>query len=91
MLENVLYTALGASRMVRKNIKKELKSFEEKGLLKKDDVKSFIKKLEENGKVEDKKLKKEMKSMIKEIIDDLGIATKEDLSKLKDELKSSNN
>ena len=43
--------------------------------------------LEQKGKDSDAKFKEELKATIKEIIDDLGLATKEDLEKLKEDLK----
>ena len=39
------------------------------------------------GKESDEKFKSELKSTLKEIIDELGLATKEDLQKLKEDLK----
>ena len=41
----------------------------------------------QKGKESDEKFKAELKSTIKEIIDELGLATKEDLEKLKEDLK----
>ena len=43
--------------------------------------------LEQKGKESDEKFKNELKSTLKEIIDELGLATKDDLAKLKEELK----
>ena len=43
--------------------------------------------MEQKGKESDEKFKAELKSTLKEIIDELGLATKEDLEKLKEDLK----
>ena len=58
---------------------------EEKGKIKTDDAKTFLESIEQKGKEEDEKLKNKFKEMLKEVIDELGIATKEDIAKLKEE------
>ena len=64
-----------------------MKKLEEKGKVDTKDIKSFLESLEQKGKDSDVKFKDELKTTIKEIIDELGIATKEDLQKLKEDLK----
>jgi len=86
MFNDVVFTALGATKKIRKSVKKELKSLEKKGMLRKEDLKSFVENLESEGKIEDKKIKKEIRSMLKEIINELGLATKKDLQKIKAEI-----
>ena len=87
MLKELIFTGLGGALLLKEKIEDELKKLEEKGKLDTKDVKSFLESLEQKGKQSDEKFKSELKSTIKEIIDELGLATKEDLQKLKEDLK----
>ena len=87
MLKELIFTGLGGALVLKEKIEDELKKLEEKGKLDTKDVKSFLESLEQKGKESDEKFKNELKSTIKEIIDELGLATKEDLAKLKEDLK----
>ncbi|KIM06870.1 MAG: hypothetical protein KU28_07685 [Sulfurovum sp. PC08-66] len=85
MLKEIFYTGMGATALFKEKVEEEIKKLEEKGKIKTDDAKSFLESIEQKGKEEDEKLKKKFKEMLKEIIDELGIATKEDIAKLKEE------
>ena len=87
MLKELTNTMLGVSVIVRQKMEEELKVLEGKGKIKKSDAKDLIKSFEKKGKAENKRIKKQMKSMMKEIINELGLATKKDLMKLEEELK----
>ena len=87
MLKEILHTGIGAGLLLKDKVEEELKVLEAKGKIKKDDAKSFLESLEEKGKEEEAKSKAKLKETIKEIIDELGLATKEDIEKLKQELK----
>lgn len=87
MLKDLLYTGIGAASVIKDKVEQELKVLEEKGKIKTDDAKSFLESIEKKGKEEEKKAKDQMKTMLKEVIDELGLATKDDLEKLKGELK----
>jgi len=87
MLKELLFTGVGVAAVLKEKVEEELTKLEEKGKIKKDDAKSFLESLEKKGKAEDDKIKDNLKTILKEIIDELGIATKEDLEKLKEELK----
>ena len=87
MLKELIFTGLGGALVLKERIEDELKKLEEKGKLDTKDVKSFLESLEQKGKESDEKFKAELKSTLKEIIDELGLATKEDLEKLKEDLK----
>ena len=87
MLKELIFTGLGGALVLKEKIEDELKKLEEKGKLDTKDVKSFLESLEQKGKQSDEKFKSELKSTITEIIDELGLATKEDLQKLKEDLK----
>lgn len=87
MLKELIFTGLGGALILKEKIEDELKKLEVNGKLDTKDVKSFLESVEQKGKESDEKFKNELKSTLKEIIDELGLATKEDLQKLKEELK----
>lgn len=87
MLKEIIYTGLGAAAIFKERVEEEVKKLEEKGKIKREDAKSFLDSIEKKGKEEDEKFRANMKETLKEIIDELGLATKEDLEKLKESLK----
>ncbi len=87
MLKELIFTGLGGALIFKEKIEDELKKLEQKGKIDTKDIKSFLESLEQKGKDSDAKFKDELKTTIKEIIDELGLATKEDLTKLKEDLK----
>lgn len=87
MLKDLLYAGIGAAVVMREKVEAEVKKLEESGKIKTDDAKSFMDSIEQKGKEEQTRLKEEMKSALKEAIDELGLATKEDLEKLAERLK----
>ena len=87
MLKQFIYAGLGASVFLKEKVEEELKKLEDKGKIETKDVKSFLEKKKKKGKDEDEKLKNSVKSVLKEVIDELGLATKEDIAKLKEDLK----
>lgn len=87
MLQKLLYTGIGAGLLLKDKVEDELQKLQDDGKIKTDDAKSFLDSLKVKGEQEDEKVKEKLKSTIKEIVDELGIATKEDLEKLKNELK----
>jgi len=87
MLKELLHTGIGAGLLLKEKVEEEVGKMEESGKIKTNDAKSFLESIEKKGKEEEQKNKEKLKSMLKEIIDDLGLATKDDLEKLKQELK----
>ena len=87
MLKDLLYAGIGAAVVMREKVEAEVKKLEESGKIKTDDAKSFMESIEQKGKDEQTRIKEEIKSALKEVIDELGLATKEDLEKLAERLK----
>lgn len=87
MLKELLYTGMGAAALIKEKVEAELDELQKKGKINTDDAKSFIESIEAKGKEEDEKIKEKTKLMIKEILDELGLATKEDIEALKKTLK----
>lgn len=86
MLKELLHTSLGVAVLLKDKVEQEVKKLEESGKLKTEDAKSFLESIEQKGKEEDTRIKEELKSILKEIIEELGIATKSDIEKIKQEL-----
>ena len=87
MIKELMMTGLGAAAILKDKVEEEVKRLEETGKLKSEDANNFVKTLEETGKEEEQRARDQVKKMMKDIIDELGLATKEDLQKLKEELK----
>jgi polyhydroxyalkanoate synthesis regulator phasin len=87
MLKDLIYAGIGAASILKEKVEAEVKKLEDEGKLKTTDAKSFLESIEKKGKEEDDKFKEKLKSTLKEIIDELGLATKADLEKLKEDLK----
>lgn len=87
MLKELIYTGLGGALILKEKVESELEKLKDDGKVDVKDIKSFLESLEQKGKESDEKFKDELKSTIKEILDELGVATKEDLQKLKEDLK----
>ncbi|MDD2356344.1 MAG: hypothetical protein PHX13_00365 [Thiovulaceae bacterium] len=87
MLKDLIYAGIGAASILKEKVEAEVKKLEDEGKLKTTDAKSFLESIEQKGKEEDDKFKEKLKSTLKEIIDELGLATKADLEKLREDLK----
>ncbi len=87
MLKELLYTGMGAAVIFKERVEEEVKKLEEKGKINTKDAKSFLKSIEQKGRDEDGRLKEKLKSTLKEVIEELGLATKADLEKLKEDLQ----
>lgn len=87
MLRELLYTGIGAATVLKEKVESEVKKLEEQGKIKTDDAKSFLESIETKGKEEEARIKDQIKSALKEVIDELGLATKADLEKLREDLK----
>ncbi len=86
MLKNILYTGLGMGVLLKEKVENEIQKLEDEGKLKKDDAASLLDSLSTKGQEEEKRVKEIFKKSIKEVIDELGLATKEDIANLKDAL-----
>ena len=87
MLKELIYTGLGGAIHLKEKVEKELEVLQKEGKIKTDDMKSFLESLESKGKDEEDAIKTKIKDIVKELIDELNIATKDDLEKLKEEMK----
>jgi polyhydroxyalkanoate synthesis regulator phasin len=82
-MKDLLYAGLGGMLVLKEKVEAEVKKLEEKGKLSREDGEKFIKELQDKGKEGEEEFKKQIKDALKEAIDELGLATKADLEKLK--------
>jgi len=87
MLKDLLYAGIGAAVVMKEKVEEEVKKLEEQGKIKTTDAKSFLESIEKKGQEEHERVKEELKTALKEVIDELGLATKADLEKMKEDLK----
>jgi len=87
MLKDIIYTGIGAAVVLKEKVESEVKKLEEEGKLKTGDAKSFLESIEQKGKNEEIKFKEQLKSTLKEVLDELEIVTKSDLKEFKEDLK----
>ncbi|MDD5405748.1 MAG: hypothetical protein PHE73_02260 [Sulfurovaceae bacterium] len=88
MLKDIFYSSIGAAAILKEKVEEEIKKLEENGKIKTEDAKSFLESLSQKGKESKEKSKNAVKEAIKEALDELGVATKDDIAKLKEELSS---
>lgn len=83
MLKELFLTGIGGALIIKERVEDELNKLEEKGKLSKKESESFLQNLKIKGEEEESRLKEEIKKALKEVIDELGIATKKDIEALK--------
>jgi len=84
MIKEILYTGLGGALLLKERVEEEVEKLQEKGKLSKEDADTFIEKLKTRGEEEEEKLKAHIKEALKEVIDEMGLATKADIEALKE-------
>ena len=84
MIKELLYTGLGGAILLKERVEEEVEKLQEKGKLSKEDADKFIEKLKVRGEEEEEKLKAHIKDALKEVIDEMGLATKADIEALKE-------
>lgn len=86
MLKELMYLGFGGALLAKEKVEEELKKLEERGKISKEDAQSFIDSAKAKGKEEEERMKSEIKKMLKEALDELGVATKADIEELKQKL-----
>ena len=84
MIKEILYTGLGGALLLKERVEEELDKLQEKGKLSKEDADTFIEKLKTRGEEEEERFKNHIKEALKEVIDEMGLATKADIEALKE-------
>ncbi len=87
MLKDLIYIGLGGALLAKEKVEEELSELVEKGKLNKEDAQSFIDKAKVKGEEEEKEFKAHLKEVIKETLEEMNVATKEDIKALTKEMK----
>ena len=87
MLKDLITIGLGGALLVKEKVEEELSELVDKGKLNKEDAQNFIDKAKVKGEEEEKEFKSHLKEVIKETLEEMGVATKEDIKKLIKEMK----
>ncbi|MBN2895836.1 MAG: hypothetical protein JXK05_08125 [Campylobacterales bacterium] len=83
MFSEIIHTALGGAVILKEKVETELGRLEEAGKLSKKEGEELLERLKTEGAAEEDRLKAKFKEALREVIDELGLATKEDIEKLK--------
>ena len=82
MLKDILNVGLGGALLLKEKIEEELNEFVEKGKLSKEDAKELLEKAKTKGEAKESEAKNKLKKILKEVIDELGLVSKDDIQKL---------
>lgn len=85
-LEQLFYAVLGGALAVKEKVEtssEELKAWQQKN---EENARSFFDEMAERGEKEKEQFKSMFKGILKEVVDELDLATKQDLKKLKQDL-----
>ncbi|MEY3090539.1 MAG: hypothetical protein RL113_855 [Pseudomonadota bacterium] len=84
MLKDILYTGLGGALILKERVDEEIQKLQEKGKLSREDADRLIEKFQSRGAEEEEKIKAHIKSALKEVVEEIGLATKADIEALRD-------
>ncbi len=87
MLKDLISIGLGGALLAKEKVEKELNELVEKGKLNKEEAQKFIDKAKVKGEEEEKELKTRLKEAIKEVLEEMDLATKKDIEALHQEKK----
>ena len=87
MLKDLITIGLGGALLAKEKVEKELSELVDKGKLNKEEAQSFIDKAKVKGEEEEKEFKTHLKEVIKETLEEMDLATKEDINALLKEMK----
>lgn len=87
MLKDLINIGLGGALLAKERVEKELDEMVEKGKLNKQDAQDFIDKAKAKGEEEEKEFKSKLKEVVREVLDEMDLATKKDIEALKKESK----
>jgi polyhydroxyalkanoate synthesis regulator phasin len=87
MLKDLIYIGLGGALLAKEKVEKELDELVEKGKLNKEEAQKLIDKAKSKGEEEEKAFKSKLKEALREVLDEMDLATKADIEALKNEVK----
>jgi polyhydroxyalkanoate synthesis regulator phasin len=87
MLKDLIYIGLGGALLAKEKVEKGLDELVEKGKLNKEEAQKLIDKAKSKGEEEEKAFKSKLKEALREVLDEMDLATKADIEALKNEVK----
>jgi polyhydroxyalkanoate synthesis regulator phasin len=84
LLEKGLLAGLGLLSMTREKAQKVVEELTHEGEVQKNEMKQWVDQLSDRGEEERQALRKLVRDEVKKVLDEMGLATKEDIQKLLD-------
>jgi polyhydroxyalkanoate synthesis regulator phasin len=82
LLEKGFLAGIGLLSMTREKAEKIIDELSHEGEVQKGEMKQWVDKLSDRGEEERQALRKLIRDELKKVLDDMGLATKEDIQKL---------
>jgi len=82
-MRDLLYLGIGGALLLKEKVESELQKLVERGKLSKEEAKKVLEEAKRKGEEEERKAKEELKRLLREVIEEIGVATKEDIEELK--------
>lgn len=89
LLEKGFLAGLGLLSMTREKAQRVVEELTHEGELQKSEMKQWVDQLSDRGEEERQALRKLIRDEIKKVLDEMGLATKEDIQKLVEKLDRS--
>ncbi len=86
--KDLLYLGLGAAFMAKDRMDEIMKDIEEKSDISREEARQFVEDAKERAQKERAEWEKTIKDSVREVLDETGVATKDDIKKLEKLLKS---
>ncbi|TVM18658.1 hypothetical protein DPQ33_04030 [Oceanidesulfovibrio indonesiensis] len=86
--KDLLYLGLGAAFMAKDRMEEIMKDLEEKSDISREEARQFVEDAKQRAQKERDEWEKTIKDSVRETLDDMGVATKDDIKKLEKLLKS---
>lgn len=74
--------------IAKEKFEEEAKELIEKGKISKEEQDAFVQKAKAKAKEEEQEFRERFKSVVKEVVSEMGLATKDDIDELKELLKN---
>ncbi len=81
--KELLYKALGVMLLIKEKFSDEFDELFKKANASKEEILDTVDEVQENAKAQKEEMEDKFKQKIKEVLDDMGLATKEDIRELK--------
>lgn len=82
LLEKGFLAGIGLLSMTREKAQKVIEELSQEGEVQKNEVKEWVDQLSDRGEEERQALRKLVRDELKKVLDEMGLATKEDIQKL---------